>query len=175
MGQKNSKQNKINRRDTAKINTRNIFHDAVDLEEEAEEIKIGHKKSIKCPNCNSLFKTTTKIEIESWVKHKKSCKKKNITNNNIINPPQPNNNRIPSPPPINKPLFFCDFHGHSNMPNCALYCCSPPKKKKNKFFNQPNALKSHHFYEEKVFMRIFEEDATYYQKSGEKYNIQKSE
>ena len=75
---------------------------------------------------------------------------------------------------INKPLFFCDFHGHSNMPNCALYCCSPPKKKKNKFFNQPNALKSHHFYEEKVFMRIFEEDATYYQKSGEKYNIQKS-
>ena len=90
MGQKNSKQNKINRRDTAKINTRNIFHDAVDLEEEAEEIKIGHKKSIKCPNCNSLFKTTTKIEIESWVKHKKSCKKKNITNNNIIKPPQPN-------------------------------------------------------------------------------------
>ena len=75
---------------------------------------------------------------------------------------------------INKPLFFCDFHGHSNMPNCALYCCSPPKKKKNKFFNQPNALKSHHYYEEKVFMRIFEEDATYYQKSGEKYNIQKS-
>ena len=75
---------------------------------------------------------------------------------------------------INKPLFFCDFHGHSNMPNCALYCCSPPKKKKNKFFNQPNALRSHRFYEEKVFMRIFEEDATYYQKSGEKYNIQKS-
>ena len=33
MGQKNSKQNKINRRDTAKINTRNIFHDAVDLED----------------------------------------------------------------------------------------------------------------------------------------------
>ena len=76
---------------------------------------------------------------------------------------------------INKPFFFCDFHGHSNMPNCALYCCSPPKKKKNKFFNFPNAnIKSYHFYEEKVFMRIFEEETKYYQKSGEKYNIQKS-
>ena len=76
---------------------------------------------------------------------------------------------------INKPLFFCDFHGHSNMPNCALYCCSPPKKKKNKFFNFPNNnVKSYHFYEEKVFMRIFEEEAKFYQKSGEKYNIQKS-
>ena len=75
---------------------------------------------------------------------------------------------------INKPYFFCDFHGHSNMPNCALYCCSPPKKKKNKFFNMPNGMKSYHFYEEKVFMRIFEEEANYYQKSGEKYNLQKS-
>ena len=76
---------------------------------------------------------------------------------------------------INKPFFFCDFHGHSNMPNCALYCCSPPKKKKNKFFNYPNAsMKSYHFYEEKVFMRIFEEEAKYYEKTGEKYNIQKS-
>ena len=61
------------------------------------------------------------------------------------------------------------------MPNCALYCCSPPKKKKNKFFNFPNNnVKSYHFYEEKVFMRIFEEEAKFYQKSGEKYNIQKS-
>ena len=76
---------------------------------------------------------------------------------------------------INKPIFFCDFHGHSNMPNCALYCCSPPKKKKNKFFNFPNGnIKSYHFYEEKVFMRIFEEEAKYYQKNGEKYNISKS-
>ena len=76
---------------------------------------------------------------------------------------------------INKPLFFCDFHGHSNMANCALYCCSPPKKKKNKFFNCPNSnVKPYHFYEEKVFMRIFEEEAKYYEKSGEKYNLQKS-
>ena len=74
---------------------------------------------------------------------------------------------------INKPYFFCDFHGHSNMPNCALYCCSPPKKKKNKFFNISNS-KSYHFYEEKVFMRIFEEEAKYYEKTGEKYTIQKS-
>ena len=76
---------------------------------------------------------------------------------------------------INKPFFFCDFHGHSNMLNCALYCCSPPKRKKNKFFNFPNVnVKSYHFYEEKVFMRIMEEESKYYQKSGEKYNIQKS-
>ena len=38
----------------------------------------------------------------------------------------------------------------------------------------PNGMKSYHFYEEKVFMRIFEEEANYYQKSGEKYNLQKS-
>ena len=76
---------------------------------------------------------------------------------------------------INKPFFFCDFHGHSNMPNCALYCCSPPKKKKNRFYNFSNGnTKSYHFYEEKVFMKIMEEESKYYQKSGEKYNIQKS-
>ena len=76
---------------------------------------------------------------------------------------------------INKPYFFCDFHGHSNMPNCALYCCSPTKKKKNKFFNSYIAkTKSYHFYEEKVFMRIFEEEAKFYEKTGEKYTIQKS-
>ena len=76
---------------------------------------------------------------------------------------------------INKPFFFFFFHGHSNMPNCALYCCSPPKKKKNKFFNYPNAnTKSYHFFEEKVFMRIFEEEAKFYEKTGEKYKIQKS-
>ena len=76
---------------------------------------------------------------------------------------------------INKPIFFCDFHGHSNMPNSALYCCSPPKKKKNKFFSNRNSnIKSYHFYEEKVFMRIFEEEAKFYEKTGEKYNINKT-
>ena len=76
---------------------------------------------------------------------------------------------------INKPFFFCDFHGHSNMPNSALYCCSPPKKKKNKFFSNRNSnIKSYHFYEEKVFMRIFEEEAKFYEKTGEKYNINKT-
>ena len=76
---------------------------------------------------------------------------------------------------INKPYYFCDFHGHSNMPNCALYCCSPPKKKKkNKYFNHYINAKSYHFYEEKVFMKIFEEEAKFYEKTGEKYTIQKS-
>ena len=76
---------------------------------------------------------------------------------------------------INKPHFFCDFHGHSNMPNCALYCCSPPKKKKKNLFNYHiTNTKSYHFYEEKVFMRIFEEEAKFYEKTGEKYTIQKS-
>ena len=76
---------------------------------------------------------------------------------------------------INKPYFFCDFHGHSNMPNCALYCCSPPKKKKNKFLNYLKVSgKSYHFYEEKVFMKIFEEETKYYEKAGEKYSIKKT-
>ena len=76
---------------------------------------------------------------------------------------------------INKPYFFCDFHGHSNMPNCALYCCSPPKKKKNKFLNYLKVSgKSYHFYEEKVFMKIFEEETKYYEKTGEKYSIKKT-
>ena len=76
---------------------------------------------------------------------------------------------------INKPYFFCDFHGHSNMPNCALYCCSPPKKKKNKFLNYLKVSgKSYHFHEEKVFMKIFEEETKYYEKAGEKYSIKKT-
>ena len=42
---------------------------------------------------------------------------------------------------LSKPNFFCDFHGHSNMPNSSIYACS------NK--------------EEKVFVKIFEEGEFY--------------
>ena len=42
---------------------------------------------------------------------------------------------------LTKPNFFCDFHGHSNMPNSSIYACS------NK--------------EEKVFVKIFEEGEFY--------------
>ena len=77
---------------------------------------------------------------------------------------------------INKTLFFCDFHGHSKMPNCALYGCSPKKKKVNGkiILIAQECNKSYHWFEEKVFMKIFEEEAKYYQSSGEQFFISKS-
>ena len=104
MGQKHSHDKKIHRHDTLTINRPNIFDDAVDLEEEAEQIKVGNKKSMTCPNCNKFFKTTNRKEIEAWVNHRRSCKKKNSNKNtnNIINPNQNNRrNNIPPPPPLN--------------------------------------------------------------------------
>lgn len=46
----------------------------MDLEVEAEEIKLGNKKSMFCSKCHCAFKTTNKNEIENWIKHKKNAK-----------------------------------------------------------------------------------------------------
>ena len=105
MGPKQSRE-KINRHDSLKNNNNNIFSDAVDLEVEAEEIKLGNKKSMFCAKCNCVFKTTNKNEIENWIKHKKKCKGvTNQINNNNLNPKPPNiippPPRIVRPPPIN--------------------------------------------------------------------------
>ncbi len=112
MGPKHSSE-KIKRHDTTRINNNNnIFFDAVDLEVEAEEIKLGNRKSMYCPNCRCTFNTSNTKEIEAWVAHKKNCKKGKINqnnNNNLINnninpkpniapPPPP---RVPRPPPLN--------------------------------------------------------------------------
>ncbi len=111
MGPRHSNE-KIKRHDTTRINNNNIFFDAVDLEVEAEEIKLGNRKSMYCPNCRCTFNTSNTKEIEAWVAHKKNCKKGNINqnnNNNLINnninpkpniapPPPP---RVPRPPPLN--------------------------------------------------------------------------
>ena len=112
MGPKHSSE-KIKRHDTTRINNNNnIFFDAVDLEVEAEEIKLGNRKSMYCPNCRCTFNTSNTNEIKAWVAHKKNCKKGNINqnnNNNLINnninpkpniapPPPP---RVPRPPPLN--------------------------------------------------------------------------
>ena len=83
MGQKQNK--KLHRTDTHTSNSRNIFSDAVDLEEEAEELKLGNKKSMNCPICHALFNTSNKNEIETWMKHKKSCKAKNTNRHNKTN------------------------------------------------------------------------------------------
>ena len=98
MGQKHP-QKKIQRHDTLKLNRKNIFDDAIDLEDEAEKIKIADKKPIICPSCNISFKTTTKKDIDNWIKHKKNCNTRN-SNKNKINNHQNNNNNI-RPPPIN--------------------------------------------------------------------------
>ena len=101
MGPKQSRE-KINRHDSLKNNNNNIFSDAVDLEVEAEEIKLGNKKSMFCAKCNCVFKTTNKNEIENWIKHKKKCKGvTNQINNNNLNPKPPN--IIPPPPRIIRP------------------------------------------------------------------------
>ena len=85
MGQKHSHNKKIRRNDTLTLNNNhNIFDDAVDLEEEAEELKLGNRKSVYCPNCNKFFNTSNKNEINNWIKHKKSCKKKILHSFNIF-------------------------------------------------------------------------------------------
>ena len=33
---------------------------------------------------------------------------------------------------LTKPNFFCDFHGHSNMPNSSIYACSNVETKTSK-------------------------------------------
>ena len=101
MGPKQSRE-KINRHDSLKNNNNNIFSDAVDLEVEAEEIKLGNKKSMFCSKCHCTFKTTNKNEVENWIKHKKKCKGvTNQINNNNLNPKPPN--IIPPPPRIIRP------------------------------------------------------------------------
>ena len=97
MGQKHSHNKKIRRNETLTNinNNHNIFDDAVDLEDEAEELKLGNKKSIFCPNCNKFFRTSNKNEIETWIKHKKSCNR-NISNVNTFNS---RSNIAPLPPP----------------------------------------------------------------------------
>ena len=103
MGQKHPQKKKMTRYDTLTItHNNNIFDDAVDLEQEAEQIKIGNKKSITCPNCKKYFKTTNRKEIETWVNHRNNCRKKNLNKNaNNINFGQNSPFNIPPPPPIN--------------------------------------------------------------------------
>ena len=115
MGPKQSRE-KINRHDSLKNNNNNIFSDAVDLEVEAEEIKLGNKKSMFCSKCNCVFKTTNKNEIENWIKHKKKCKGvTNQINNNNLNPKPPN--IIPPPPPrIIRPPPININNYNSNIP-----------------------------------------------------------
>ena len=110
----------------------NMFEDAVDLEEEAEVLKIGNKKTQICKKCKKSIPTSNLDEIKLWIKHKKSCKNEsnnpinNQININIINNnPQPHNNNMPyssrnniinySPPNIN-----------INQPNNNIVIPSPP-------------------------------------------------
>ena len=114
MGPKQSRE-KLNRHDSLKNNNNNIFSDAVDLEVEAEEIKLGNKKSMFCAKCNCIFKTTNKNEIENWIKHKKKCKGvTNQINNNNLNPKPPN--IIPPPPRIIRPPPININNYNSNIP-----------------------------------------------------------
>ena len=69
---------------------------------------------------------------------------------------------------LNKPLFYCDFHGHSSIPNCCLYGCSQNAKQSKKILN-----KTYRYHEERVFMRIFEKNAHYYNKGSSRYTISK--
>ena len=68
----------------------------------------------------------------------------------------------------NKPIFYCDFHGHSSIPNCCLYGCSQNAKQSKKILN-----KAYRYHEERVFMRIFEKNAHYYNKGSSRYTISK--
>ena len=117
MGQKHPNENKhkMKRSDTiTNFKKKNMFDDAVDLEDEFEILKIGEQKTQICPNCKKTFNTSTEEDKKKYVEHKKKCKNYSnqqqniINNNNIINPPQNQNknnniniipNYVPPPPP----------------------------------------------------------------------------
>lgn len=67
-----------------------------------------------------------------------------------------------------KPVFYCDFHGHSSISNCCLYGCSQSSK------TAKVITKPYRFNEERVFMKIFEKYAHYYDKISSRYTISKA-
>ena len=115
MGQENAKNNErsLKRIDSTVFNNKNkknIFDDAVDLENEFENL-VESQNTMKCPFCKKVLPTSTANEKSFYIGHKKDCKKShqnknNINNNqinnniNIINPPINNINIINNPPPI---------------------------------------------------------------------------
>ena len=141
MGQKHNQPKKtIRRENTVKSIHNNLFDDAIDLENEAEAIKIGKNKNMICPYCKKSFKTTNQNEIQTWVNHKRSCKKKNgnkINNKNNINNINnqnhyinTNNNNIfivppPPPPPPPPPLLqynrpHIDYNNYNSINNINI-------------------------------------------------------
>ena len=102
MGQKNSSNNgrRIKRADSSVFNnkkSKGCFDDAVDLEEEFEEMKLENTTKQKCPFCKKVFPTSSPVQKSFYIGHKKECKKKSKNkniNNNQINNNQINNNQI---------------------------------------------------------------------------------
>ena len=67
-----------------------------------------------------------------------------------------------------KPVFYCDFHGHSSISNSCLYGCSQSSK------SAKVVTKPVRFNEERVFMKIFEKYAHFYDKNSSRYTISKA-
>ena len=167
MGQKNSNNNgrRLKRADSSvfnNINNKSCFDDAVDLEEEFEEMKLENQSTQQCPFCKKVLPTSSPNEKSFYIGHKKECKKKsknnNINNNqindnsinnsiNIINPPvnsinninntsqNQNNNIINIPPPPNNNNLIIP-----PPPNNNNLIIPPPPNNNNFIIPPPNII-----------------------------------
>jgi len=138
MGQKGSKSKK-NNKDKKKLNhsvsknNNNIIDDDFDFKDEYKTSNLNNNKSETCPNCKKVFLTNTEFQNHAWSLHKKSCKPKfisqnniNINNNNIniINPPHLDSN-TEKKCPICKLMFTYTTQYYKNLYNQHIKRCRP--------------------------------------------------
>ena len=143
MGQKNSNnsQRRLRRADSTIFNNKknkSCFDDAVDLEEEFEEMKLENKSSQQCPFCKKVLPTLSPNEKSFYIGHKKECKKKsknnNINNNQINNNLINNNNNIINPP--NNSIN--NINNSSQNQNNNIFNIPPPPNNNNLIIPPPN-------------------------------------
>ena len=146
MGQKNSHNNngrRIRRADSSVFNNnknnKSCFDDAVDLEEEFEEMKLENQSTQQCPFCKKVLPTSSPNEKSFYIGHKKECKKKsqNNKNNNQINDNSINNNINIINPPINN---INNINNSSQNQNNNINNIPPPPNNNNLIIPPPNII-----------------------------------
>ena len=142
MGQKNSNNNgrRLKRADSSvfnNINNKSCFDDAVDLEEEFEEMKLENQSTQQCPFCKKVLPTSSPNEKSFYIGHKKECKKKsknNNINNNQINDNSINNNINIINQPINS---INNINNTSQNQNNNIINIPPPPNNNNLIIPPP--------------------------------------
>ena len=142
MGQKNSsdKERRLRRADSSVFNNKkgkSCFDDAVDLEEEFEEMKLENQTTQQCPFCKKVLPTSSPNEKSFYIGHKKECKKKSKDNkisNNQINNNLINNNGNIINPPINS---INNINNSSQNLNNNIINIPPPPNNSNLIIPPP--------------------------------------